>query len=808
MKKSTVALAVLLVAALIVCIVFGAKWSGAGKDRDAKAKELSDALGKIETLEKDVEGLTKDAADKQGKIDDMTAQAEQLTADVEEKAQQIAKLTGEAEEKAAQITELTDKLAAAEGEREDLSGQIDTLKARLGDVEKLSEEYSARIGELEGELAAVTAEKDALSDQLGAADTDKTAMSDRIAALTAEAEALEAQIGELTGKVSEGEEQSSGLKAQIEELEGKVLGITAERDELSQKLGAADSEKAGLSEEIAALTAEAEELKGRVGELTREYEGERGIVILNTSDVHCGVDQGFSFVGLAAIRDELAVANDVILADVGDAVQGEALGTMTRGAAIVELMNAVGYDVATLGNHEFDYGVERVFELIEMADFPYVSCNFNKEGELLLPPYVIIEKGGVKIAFVGISTPETLTSSTPTYFQDAEGNYIYGFCEDQSGEKLIESVQKAVDAARAEGADYVIALAHLGNEASVGNYCSNGVIAGTTGIDVVLDGHEHAVGLTKVANKDGAEVQMVSCGTKMQGIGCVRIDKEGGITTDLYLWDSDSTGTYADLVGADNKVFAALKAATEELNKELATVIARSDFDLCIKDPATDQRIVRNRETNLGDLCADAYRAVSGADIALLNGGGVRTNIAAGDITKDQVFKVHPFGNKLCVVEATGQQILDCLEWTSRSTPEEFGGFLQASGLSYEIHTYIPSSATQDDHGMCTGFTGERRVQNVKVAGEPIDPEKTYTVASVGYILKDFGDGNNLFKDAKLLLDDIMLDNQVLITYVSENLGGVIPQDYADPYGQGRITIVETAPATVETAPAAESAEQ
>lgn len=526
----------------------------------------------------------------------------------------------------------------------------------------------------------------------------------------------------------------------------------------------------------------------------------KDLVILFTSDAHCGIDNGFGYAGVAAIRDALSADNHVVLVDDGDAIQGEPVGTMTKGEAIVELMNAVGYEVAIPGNHEFDYGMDNFLSLVEKANYPYISANFTYNGELVFQPYVIKEYDGVKVAFVGMTTPKTFTSSTPTYFQDENGNYVYGFSEDETGEKLYAAVQSAVDAARAEGATYVVAMGHLGNEDTCAPWRYDNVITNTNGIDVFLDGHSHDTDQVKVTNKDGVEVPRSGCGTKLEGVGYARISaKDGSVTTGLYTWDNDVSAPA--LLGIENDVSKAVAAATETLNAKLSEVVAKTAVDLTIYDPvAVDEngkpiRIIRNAETNLGDLCADAYRDQSGAEIAFVNGGGIRVSIAAGDITLNDILKVHPFGNAMCVVEATGQEILDALEWASRNVPGENGGFLQVSGLTYEIHTYIESSCTSDDKGGFTGVTGEYRVKNVKVGGEDLDLERTYTLASHNYMLKSGGDGINMFTDNKVLQDEVKLDNQVLIDYIVDTLGGVVGEQYAEPYGEGRIVAVAEKPA-------------
>ena len=521
------------------------------------------------------------------------------------------------------------------------------------------------------------------------------------------------------------------------------------------------------------------------------------VVVLFTSDVHCGVDQGFGYAGLAAVRDNLAKTNHVLLVDNGDSIQGEPIGTMTTGESNIELMNAVGYDIATIGNHEFDYGMDRFLELTKKANFPYISANFMHNDELVFAPYVIKEFDGVKIAFVGITTPKTTTSSTPKYFQDETGKFVYTFCQDETGEKLYAAVQKAVDDARAEGAAYVVAMAHLGIEGESAPWMSTDVIANTTGINALLDGHSHSIlEQEKVKNKDGEEVLLAACGTKLQAIGYLRISaKDGSMATGLYKWDTSNAVSLPDLIGLDNEVATKVNEAMDTLNEKLGEVVAKSAVDLVISDPETDVRIVRTAETNLGDLCADAYRDQSGADIAFVNGGGIRVKIAAGDITLNDILKVHPFGNALCVVEATGQQILDALEWGSRVVPEETGGFLQVSGLTYEIHTYIKSSCTADENGLFTGVAGEYRVKNVKVGGEDLDVNKTYTLACHDYLLKNAGDGFTMFQQDTLLQDSVKLDNQVLIDYITGTLNGVVGEAYANPYGQGRIVAVSEKPA-------------
>lgn len=510
---------------------------------------------------------------------------------------------------------------------------------------------------------------------------------------------------------------------------------------------------------------------------------DKDVVILYTNDVHCAVDESTGYAGLAAYKAEMeAEGKYVVLVDAGDAIQGAPIGTLSKGSYLVDIMNEVGYDIAVPGNHEYDYGMENFLTLTQQAKYPYLSCNFvDKDGAAVLDAYKILDFNGIKIAFVGISTPKTITSSTPTYFQDGNGNYIYGFCQDTDGKKLYAAVQSAVDAAAAEGADYIIAVAHLGIEAECTPWMSTEVIANTTGIDAMIDGHSHSViECERVKDKAGNRVLLTSTGTRLENIGMLYLTKDGSMSTGLVKGYAQKDAAVETYINNIKSQFDAL----------LSTVVAKTDVDLVIADPATDVRIVRTAETNLGDLCADAYRAMSGADIAFVNGGGVRVNIAKGDITYNDIIKVHPFGNSMCVVEATGQQILDALEMGVKDVPGEFGGFLQVSGLTFEFNQKIPSPVVLDENKMFVKVEGERRVQNVLVGGVAIDPAKTYTLAAHNYMLKSGGDGINMFVGNTILQDEVMIDNQVLINYIVDELGGVVGEQYADPYGEGRIVAV------------------
>lgn len=535
----------------------------------------------------------------------------------------------------------------------------------------------------------------------------------------------------------------------------------------------------------------------------------KGVVILHTNDVHCGVyadDYTMGAADLAAYRTRLeSEGYEVILADAGDFIQGGVIGTLSGGKYPLQIMNKLGYDVAVPGNHEFDYGMDTFFMLTQNADFPYLSANFTdlETGEKPFEGYTIIETDEAKIGFIGIITPQTPTSSRPSYFMNDKGEYIFGFCGDDNGSELYAAVQEAVDGAVSDGAEYIVALGHMGDYVYDEHWSSKSVIENVSGIDVFIDGHSHSViENQKVTDKDGNSVILTSTGTKLENIGTVTITGDGIVSE---LMGKDEFTLTTDKNSAEYKAYTEMTDFIAGIDSEYAelveTVVAKTAVDLTINDPETGNRAVRNAETNMGDLCADAYRIKSGADIGLINGGGVRSDIAAGEITYGDIINVQPFGNSLCVVEVTGQQILDCLEKGAAYYPGENGGFMQVSGLTYEIHSGIPSSVKTDDDGNFISVDGDYRVKNVMVNGEPLDLVKTYTLASHNYMLLSCGDGMTMFKDCNVVAREIMIDNQMLIEYISDDLGGTVGEEYSNPKGSGRIKIVSETPAvtSVET---------
>ncbi len=523
------------------------------------------------------------------------------------------------------------------------------------------------------------------------------------------------------------------------------------------------------------------------------------IVILYTNDVHCGIEENIGYAGLASYKESMEEKTPyVTLVDCGDAVQGDFIGLTSEGSYIVDIMNEVGYDFAVLGNHEFDYGMEGISKLIEQSEAKYLGCNIQytgkKENKLqTVKPYEIVKYGKTKVAFIGVTTPQSISSSTPTYFME-DGEYVYGFSNGENGKELYSCVQKYVDECRREGAEYVIVLAHLGDGDEYAPYSSSDLVKATEGINAVLDGHAHSTVEGQVEkNKLGEDVLISSTGTKLANIGQLTITPDGEIRTELiteYEQKDDRIQRYID----------SIQAVYEE---DLKKVVATSEVALT---GYTDSgvRLVRSRETNIGNFCADAYRYVAKADIALVNGGGIRADLPAGEITYADLFAVHPFGNTLCMVEATGQEILDCLEMCYRvvladiaedgNAVGEDGGFQQVSGIKFWVDTSVESSVIIDENEMFVSVGDKRRVKDVMVLNdkgeyEPLDAKKTYTLASHNYLLKEGGSGCPMFADNTFIIDEGMLDYQILVTYMTEALGGKIDTQYEKT--QGRINVGE-----------------
>ena len=584
-----------------------------------------------------------------------------------------------------------------------------------------------------------------------------------------------------------------------------------------------------------------------------EAKEEGSVAILYTNDVHTYIDNPLSYDVIASLKDQLEDSYEsVILVDAGDHIQGTAYGSMDKGKTIIELMNAADYDLATLGNHEFDYGMEGCIAIREWAKYPYVSSNFYHEkdgvrGENVLDSYEIFEAGEEKIAFVGITTPESFTKSTPAYFQDEVGNYIYGIGAGEDGSDLQADLQIAIDAAKKEGATKVIALGHLGDDPSSKPWTSEETIAGVSGLDAFIDGHSHStVEASLVKDKEGKEVLLTQTGYYFGTIGLMTIDTTGAIKTELLeaeeilepvLNDAgeqevDEDGNpVTEVVGytitselapyltysSDKEVQALKEKWIGEIDTKLGEVIGKTELTFDNYDGET--RLVRSQETNTGDFAADALYYLFDnmdldVDIAIMNGGGIRNKAITGDITYKVCKEIHTFGNVACLQTVTGQQILDALEWGARTagTGEENGGFLHVSGMTYKIDGEWPESTQVDDKGVWIGApTGGYRVHDVQIynketnAYEPLELNAKYNMAGYNYTLRDLGDGFNMFSSAVNILDYVMEDYMVLANYVKGFENGAVEAsnspllakypnmllDYSTTDGSGRIVLEE-----------------
>ena len=500
------------------------------------------------------------------------------------------------------------------------------------------------------------------------------------------------------------------------------------------------------------------------------------IVILYENDVHCTVE-GYS--KLSAMKKELKESYSYVgVVSGGDFIQGNSLGVISKGEYIVNLMNLVGYDAVTLGNHEFDYKLDRLEELTDKMNTKPICCNFQKTGEdtTCFEPYSIVSYGDVDVAYIGITTPSTISSSAPAQFKDENGNYIYTF----HSTDLYDVVQENIESAQADGADYIIALSHIGyaEDELYGELEDvESLIRNTSGFDVVLDAHSHSVIESRtITDKDGNEVLLSSTGTKFEYIGKLTISEENFetelIKTENYKSTDPVVDAYIDEIYAEYSMLGERK-------------VAFSEVDLITKDK-DGNRLVRNNETNLGDLCAEAFRNAVDADIGYINGGSLRADIPAGDVTFNNLLNVLPFNNTIVLAEISGQTIKDMIEMTMMYYPSEGGAFPHLSGLTFSFNTSIPSSVVLDEYEDFAGVTGQYKVYNIKVYNkdngtyEPLDLDKTYTIAASNYYLLEYGSGLKMLENTKVIQKDGMLDVEALELYIDDKLGGTVGQDYAE----------------------------
>ena len=507
------------------------------------------------------------------------------------------------------------------------------------------------------------------------------------------------------------------------------------------------------------------------------------IYVLYENDVHCAVD---GYAKFAALRNEKrSVSPYVTTVSSGDFIQGSTIGAFTQGKSIINIMNAVGYDYVLPGNHEFDYGVPNLLECTKSLSATTVCCNFctTASPEPIFTPYAIKEYGKVKVAYIGISTPATISTSTPTFFTDDKGNYIYDF----HGQDLAQYVQRYVDKARSEGAHYVVALTHLGlDEADV--YTSPKFVAATTGIDVLLDAHSHSVlPDTVMYNKEGKPVLVTSTGTKFQYMGVLTLDKQGTFHSQLV-----STERYTPI---DEKVRQVVDQENKQVEDLKKRVIGQTPFDI-ITLGENGERLSRREETTMGDLLTDIIRQQAQADVAILNGGGLRTNIKAGEFTYADIYEVSPFGNTLVTATLTGQQLLDALEVGMCKLPEYNGSFTQVSGMKFTVNPSVVANIQWDNNGFFTGIAegSPRRVSDLQILDRttgqyrPVAPDRTYTIAANNYLLLNKG-GEAMLAECTDVRDTGTTLVDIMCSHITKQFKGTIPDNYAKP--DGRINILK-----------------
>ena len=489
---------------------------------------------------------------------------------------------------------------------------------------------------------------------------------------------------------------------------------------------------------------------------------QKSIVILYENDVHCGID---GYTKMAGLRDAISRADTAYVGAVcvGDFLQGNTTGAISKGQYIVDIMRYMDYHALTLGNHEFDYGVPRMVQLLEQVNAPVVCANLYEAGEPqpMYAPYVIHQYGDKKVAFVGACTPETMILEGYSFY-DTNGILLY----DLKQKTFYQLIQQAVDEARKAGADYVVLLSHVGETTQSMGFNSHLLVNHTRGIDVVLDGHSHNIfENAKATNLDGKEITVTQTGTQFANVGKLVITPEGRFITQL-MKGKDIPYENAKVTAITDSIRQMVKAVTSK-------VVAKSDYTLVVSDE-NDQWIVRAEETNAGDLVADAYRYAMKADIGFENGGGIRNDIEAGDITYGDIIGMLPYDNTLRRISVTATQLKEMLTRCTSLVPVLDGNFPQCSGLRFTVHS---KSHTVSDI----------EIQQEDGSYAPIDMQRSYSVALTNYNHEGGGFFDS-FKKCPVLQESTLRYYEALSDYLTKVLGGTTGEVYAQP--QGRIKIV------------------
>ena len=576
----------------------------------------------------------------------------------------------------------------------------------------------------------------------------------------------------------------------------ETLHETAENAGTIEEIGTDTASPAGISEGAGTDTefpAAIAEEAGADAEFPAGNPEEVAAVILHTNDVHVGLEENIGYDGLALYKKEVeALYDHVLLVDAGDAIQGAAIGVMSKGEEIIKIMNRLGYDLAVPGNHEFDFGFDVLDDCSEKLDCGYTCANFcTIDGEPVFKPWRILEAGDLKIGFVGTVTPDTFTRSAIKDIVNEVGQPMYDFLADETGERLAGALQKSINEVRDHGADYVILVAHLGKyTANTSIFSSSAIVGMLNGVDMVVDGHSHEVYNTSIPDKDGNPVPIAQTGTKMQNIGQLTIYKDGHLEENLIDLVPESSGLPEESVTRKNMeryVDPDMKAFINEIIASYDGIMSRKIGDLSvdlIKRDENGNDLSRTGENGLCELAADAFRSAGKTQAALIGAGTVRTNLEAGEVTYKDVVDILPYCNEVIMTEVSGQMLLDALEFGVSFLPDEAGAFPQVSGITFRINKDIESRVRINEKKQFLSVDGEYRVSDVKVDGKDLDPEAIYTLAISDYLFTG-GDGYTMFEDAKIISSTKLPDNEVVMKYIEEDLNGVIPEKYAGP--QGRI---------------------
>ena len=534
----------------------------------------------------------------------------------------------------------------------------------------------------------------------------------------------------------------------------------------------------------------------------KEEEKSDDIIILHTNDVHCAVNDNIGYDGLMLYKKELQRKyKNVLTVDAGDHIQGNIIGLLSKGLDIISIMNKIGYDASTIGNHEFDYNIPALKNCSEKLTCGYICANFcyRKNKAKIFKPYKIIPVGNKKLGFIGVVTPQTLTKTYLHSLTDDEGKLIYDFLAGNNSKDLYDELQKNIDSLKEEKkVDYIIILDHLGDESDTyTQYNSSRLISQLSGVNVMIDGHTHKIYNKKCKDKDGKDVILAQTGTKLSNIGVIKIKTNGEIISEnintvpepevkegAEIVDRNGQKVWVD-TEMKNYLITIENSHSEELNKK----IGYTNFPFNVHtEPTKDYHkfTCRSEECTLGNLIADSMRYIGKSDIAFKNSGGIRNGLDEGDITYKDILNILPYSNEIVTKDISGQDILDALELGAKFLPEKAPKFIQVSGIKYDINIYINSTVVLDESEMFVKVNGKRRVSNVFIGNEKLDKKKIYKIAFDKFVA-DGGDGYTMFGKYEDYYSTSIVDNEGLMKYIKDYFNETIPVTYNQT--EGRIHI-------------------